>query len=115
LLRRRPCCFHQCLAGKIVDREIDFGYAWDFIDDTGRSRQLWFRRTWAPPRDPRVFDGTGQLVAIVTEADRTDSYHTKSPSADLTWRSRTSTLHLRAGRVAALKAPATTPPHRAVF
>jgi hypothetical protein len=32
--------------------EVDFGCAWDFIDDAGRTRQLVFRRNWAPPGDP---------------------------------------------------------------
>jgi hypothetical protein len=54
--------------------EIDFGEAWDFVDDAGRPRQLRFRRNWAPPGDPRIFDGTSQLIAVVSDGDCADDH-----------------------------------------
>lgn len=57
--------------------DIDFGLAYDFIDPAdGVPRQLRFQRNWAPAHDPRIFDGTGQLVAIVADAHRPDNGHT---------------------------------------
>ena len=57
--------------------DIDFGLAFDFIDRAdGIPRQLRFHRNWAPPGDPRVFDGTGQLIAVVADANRPDNGHT---------------------------------------
>jgi hypothetical protein len=53
--------------------EIDFGEAWDFLDDAGRSRHLRFRPSLAPPGDPRVFAETGQLVAVIGDAGRPDN------------------------------------------
>ncbi|VBA34487.1 hypothetical protein [Mycobacterium pseudokansasii] len=52
--------------------DIDYGEACDFVDAAGRPHQLRFRRNFAPPDDPRVFDGTGQLIAVVTGAGRAD-------------------------------------------
>ena len=43
--------------------EIDYGDAWDFVDDDGKPYKLRFRRNRAPRNDPRLFDGTGQLIA----------------------------------------------------
>jgi hypothetical protein len=57
--------------------DIDFGLALDFVDPSdGVPRQLRFTRNWAPPGDPRVFDGTGQLVAVVADRARPDDGHT---------------------------------------
>ena len=57
--------------------DIDLGLAYDFLDPAdGVPRQLRFQRNWAPPGDPRVFDGTGQLVAIVDDRQRPDDGHT---------------------------------------
>jgi hypothetical protein len=54
--------------------DIDYGLALDFIDDRdGRPLQLRFRRNWAPPNSPETFDGTGQLIAEVVDADRADN------------------------------------------
>lgn len=54
--------------------EIDYALAWDFIDPAdGKPRQLRFRRNFAPRNDPRIFDGTGQLVAVVADAGRADN------------------------------------------
>jgi hypothetical protein len=54
--------------------DIDYGYACDFIDDRdGRPLQLRFRRNWAPPDSPEIFDGTGQLIAVVHSAHRPDN------------------------------------------
>jgi len=54
--------------------DIDFALAWEFVDpDDGRPRQLRFRRNYAPPGDDRVFDGTGQLYAIVADGHRSDN------------------------------------------
>ncbi|MDP7706899.1 MULTISPECIES: hypothetical protein [Mycobacterium] len=48
--------------------DIDYALAYDFIDPSdGIARQLRFERNWAPPGDRRIFDGTGQLVAVVAE------------------------------------------------
>ena len=56
--------------------DIDFGAALDFIDPAeGIPRQLRFQRNWAPPGDPRIFDGTAQLVAVIA-AGRHDNGHT---------------------------------------
>ncbi|MBZ4522190.1 hypothetical protein, partial [Mycobacterium avium] len=53
--------------------EIDYA-VWDFIDPAdGKPRQLRFRRNFAPRNDPRIFDGTGQLVAVVADAHRPDN------------------------------------------
>jgi hypothetical protein len=53
---------------------IDYGLALDFIDDAdGRPLQLRFRRNWAPADSPETFDGTGQLIAVVTDAGRPDN------------------------------------------
>jgi hypothetical protein len=38
-----------------------------------KPRQLRFRRNFAPRNDPRVFDGTGQLVAVVADGHRSDN------------------------------------------
>lgn len=57
--------------------DVDFGLAYDFIDPAdGRPRQLRFQRNWAPPGDPRVFDGTGQLIAVVCADRHPDNGHT---------------------------------------
>jgi hypothetical protein len=54
--------------------DVDYGLALDFIDDRdGRPLQLRFRRNWAPPDSPETFDGTGQLIAEVADADRADN------------------------------------------
>jgi hypothetical protein len=54
--------------------EIDYALAWDFIDPAdGKPRQLRFRRNFAPRNDPRIFDGTGQLVAVVADGHRSDN------------------------------------------
>ena len=56
--------------------EIDYALAFDFIDPSdGVPRQLRFRRNFAPRHDPRTFDGTGQLVAVVADAHRRDNGH----------------------------------------
>ena len=61
--------------------DIDLGLAYDFLDPAdGVPRQLRFQRNWAPPGDPRVFDGTGQLVAIVDDRQRSDDGHTRALS-----------------------------------
>ena len=57
--------------------DIDFGLGLDFVDPAdGVPRQLRFERNWAPPGDPRVFDGTGQLVAVIADGTRPDNGHT---------------------------------------
>lgn len=54
--------------------DIDYALAWDFIDPTdGKPRQLRFRQNYAPPDDPRIWDGTGQLIAVVADARRPDN------------------------------------------
>ena len=46
--------------------EVDYAMAWHFrFDGDPRNLQLRFRRKWAPAGSPTVFDGTGQLVAVV--------------------------------------------------
>ena len=52
--------------------DIDYRLALDFIDDAD-GRPLRFRRNWAPPDSPETFDGTGQLIAVVADADRADN------------------------------------------
>jgi hypothetical protein len=54
--------------------DIDYGLAWNFIDDRdGRPLQLRFRRNYAPPQSPDTFDGTGQLIGVIVDPDRTDN------------------------------------------
>ncbi|MEE6140589.1 hypothetical protein SKC41_30295 [Mycobacterium sp. 050128] len=54
--------------------DIDFALAWDFVDPAdGKPCQLRFRRNFAPRNDPRIFDGTGQLVAVVADGYRSDN------------------------------------------
>lgn len=56
---------------------IDYGLAYDFVDpNDGIPRQMRFEHNYAPPGDSRVFTGTGQLVAVIAEADRADNGHT---------------------------------------
>ncbi|WP_179476250.1 hypothetical protein [Mycolicibacterium vinylchloridicum] len=57
----------------MVDK--DYALAWQFVDSSGKPRQLRFRMNFAPPDDPRTFDGTGQLVAAIADADRPDNFH----------------------------------------
>ncbi|BBX54652.1 hypothetical protein [Mycolicibacterium poriferae] len=56
--------------------EIDYGLAWDFLDDhDSRPYQLRFRRNgW--------FDDTGQLIAVVAKFDHpdTDTHPAHQPS-----------------------------------
>jgi hypothetical protein len=40
------------------------------VDELERALHLRFRRNWAPPGDPRIFDGTGQLIAVAGDADQ---------------------------------------------
>jgi hypothetical protein len=54
--------------------EIDYGDAWDFVDDDGKPYKLRFRRNPAPRKDPRIFDGTGQLIAVVADVNRPDNH-----------------------------------------
>jgi hypothetical protein len=56
----------------MVDK--DYALAWQFVGDDGRPRQLRFRMNFAPPGDPRTFDGTGQLVAAIADAARIDNF-----------------------------------------
>ena len=56
----------------MVDK--DFALAWQFVSEDGRPRQLRFRMNFAPAGDPRTFDGTGQLVATIADADRSDNF-----------------------------------------
>jgi hypothetical protein len=54
--------------------DIDYALAWDFIDPAdGVPRQLRFQRNSVPKNDPRVFDGTGLLVAVVANGGRDDN------------------------------------------
>lgn len=58
--------------------DIDYGLALDFIDPTDNiTRQLRFQLNWAPPGDPRLFDGTGQLVAVIDDIRRPDHGRTQ--------------------------------------
>src|SRR5689334_17010314 len=57
----------------MVDK--DYALAWQFIDDAGKPRQLRFSMNFAPAGDPRIFDGTGQLVAAIADADRLDNFN----------------------------------------
>jgi hypothetical protein len=53
--------------------EIDYALSWDFIDANGKPRQLRFRRNYAGADDPRIFDGSGQLIAVIVDGDRDDN------------------------------------------
>ena len=65
--------------------EIDYAMAWHFkLDGDPRNLQLRFRRNWATGRGT-VFDGTGQLVAVVINpgcADNEQTYAISKPDAD---------------------------------
>lgn len=53
--------------------DIDFALAFKYIDtDTGRAMKLRFRQNYAPSGEDRVYDGTGQLYAIVADRRRAD-------------------------------------------
>jgi hypothetical protein len=54
--------------------DIDLGDAYDFVDEDGKPYKLRFRRNWAPRNDPRIFDGTGQLTAVVADVTRPDNH-----------------------------------------
>ncbi|KQH76619.1 hypothetical protein AO501_10540 [Mycobacterium gordonae] len=59
--------------------DIDYGLALDFIDPPDNiTYQLRFQLNWAPPGDPRLFDGTGQLVAVVDDTRRPDHGRTQA-------------------------------------
>lgn len=65
--------------------EIDYALAWHFkLDGDPRNLQLRFRRNWATGR-ATVFDGTGQLVAVVIHpgaADNEQTYAISRPDVD---------------------------------
>jgi uncharacterized protein YegL len=52
--------------------DIDYGEAWDFIDELGRPLRLRFRRNWGSG-DRHTFDGTGQLLAVIDDQHRSDN------------------------------------------
>jgi hypothetical protein len=54
--------------------EIAFADAWDFVDEDGKPYKLRFRRNWAPDDEERMFDGTGQLLAVVADINRPDNH-----------------------------------------
>ena len=54
--------------------DIDLGDAYDFVDEDAKPYKLRFRRNWAPRNDPRIFDGTGQLIAVVADVTRPDNH-----------------------------------------
>ena len=54
--------------------DIDLGDAYDFVDQDGKPYKLRLRRNWAPRNDPRIFDGTGQLIAVVADNQRPDNH-----------------------------------------
>lgn len=60
--------------------DMDFGLAWDFLDADGRPMQMRFRRNWAPKNSPEIFDGTGQLIAVVADSRRPDNDDTVAVS-----------------------------------
>lgn len=56
--------------------EIDYAMAWHFqFDGDPRNLQLRFRRNWAAGRGT-VFDGTGQLIAVVINPGGSDNEQT---------------------------------------
>ena len=60
--------------------EIDFALNWTFVfPEDGRPRQLRFRRTGG---DTNPFKGTGQLIAVIADANRADNGHTICLSRD---------------------------------
>lgn len=59
--------------------DIDYGLALDFIDPADNiTHQLRFQLNWAPPGDPRLFDGTGQLLAVIDDTRRPDHGRTRA-------------------------------------
>ena len=56
--------------------DIDYA-AWDFIDPAdGKPRQLRFRflrQHVTPPESPRIFEGIGQLIAVVDKANHPEN------------------------------------------
>ena len=65
--------------------EIDYAFAWHFqFDGDSRNLQMRFRRNWAPGR-ASVFDGSGQLIAVVINpggADNEQTYAISKPDVD---------------------------------
>lgn len=51
--------------------DIGFGETWDFLDQRGRSTRLRFRRDLESRGDYRIFDATGQLIAVAADLDHT--------------------------------------------
>lgn len=47
--------------------DIGFGETWDFLDPRGRSTRLRFRRDILSSGDYRIFDTTGQLIAVAAD------------------------------------------------
>ena len=66
--------------------EIDYAMAWHFkIDGDPRNLQMRFRRNWAAPGSGTVFDGTGQLIAVVIHpghADNEQTFALSKPDVD---------------------------------
>ena len=59
--------------------DIDYGLALDFVDPADNiARQLRFQLNCAPPGDPRLCDGTGQLVAVIDDTRRPDHGRTQA-------------------------------------
>lgn len=53
--------------------DIDYGLAYDFIDDRdGRPLQLRFRCDWMPADSANTVEATGQLIAMIADPLRTD-------------------------------------------
>ena len=66
--------------------EIDYALAWHFkLDGDPRNLQMRFRRNWAPAGSGTVFDGSGQLVAVVIHPGHPDNeqvYAISRPDVD---------------------------------
>jgi hypothetical protein len=56
--------------GRVLS-DIGFGEMWDFLDNRGRSTCLRFRRDVVWSGDYRIFDATGQLLAVAADHDHT--------------------------------------------
>lgn len=51
---------------------VGHALAWNFFDFDGRPRQLRFPRHRAPAASPEILSSTGQLVALIADARRTE-------------------------------------------
>lgn len=65
--------------------EIDFAQAWYFLDSAGDPFHLRFRLSPAQPAEGRLFDQTGQLIAVDADARRAGRHRRIAVSRSEVW------------------------------